>query len=819
MSIYRGTGSASTTTDQATIDEVTTQATNAASSATSAASSASSAASSASSASSSASTATTQASAASTSASSASSSASTATTKANEASSSATNAAASATTASSHATNASTAKDAAVVAQGLAEDAQLAAETAKGLAEGFKDLAATSASSASASASTATTKAGEALASANSASNAQTAAEAAQAAAEAAQAAIDGTYLGAQASNPTGDGNGNDVTVGDWYFNTTANQAYIYNGSTWDALAPDLIGDATPQLGGNLDLNSNDITGTGNINVTGTVTADGLTVDTDTLYVDATNNRVGIGTDNPSDLLELSGSTAQPAIRFTDEDVAGLYHRVFTPTNTGLTISADTGNVAADSFVRFDVDGTEVSRVTSTGIDVTGTITADGLTVDTDTLHVDATNNRVGIGTTSPAASLTVEAGGEPTIRLNKTALGVTADFKIESNKAILRTTTSDPLILKTNNIDRLRASANGDISFYEDTGTTAKFFWDASAESLGIGTSSPDAPLTVQGGSATAATIQLKGGALANDNASIHSLYNLYLKADSSESISGRNIVFQVGSTEGMRIDSSGNLLVGTTDGSGFTTSSTNSGVKISDGIIAVNGAGGSTAAGFFNVFDDGNILDLRKDGATVGSIGTKNSDLFIGTGDTGIRFADSVNSVYPHNTATNEALDATISLGAGGFRFKDLYLSGGVYLGGTGAANHLDDYEEGTWTPTVGVGTVSSGNCTYTKIGRIVHLTFDLQGFSDTSSSATVEISGLPFSSIPSNTYHVGGVYGERVDADFVSISPYIDGNEDNLRFVVGVGITGFGSSLRHQDINDGSDVELRGSITYVI
>jgi len=32
--------------------------------------------------------------------------------------------------------------------------------------------------------------------------------------------------------------------------------------------------------------------------------------------------------------------------------------------------------------------------------------------------------------------------------------------------------------------------SENGDISFYEDTGTTPKLFWDASAESLGIGTS-----------------------------------------------------------------------------------------------------------------------------------------------------------------------------------------------------------------------------------------------------------------------------------------------------------------------------------------
>jgi len=53
----------------------------------------------------------------------------------------------------------------------------------------------------------------------------------------------------------------------------------------------------------------------------------------------------------------------------------------------------------------------------------------------------------------------------------------------------------------------------NGDISFYEDTGTTAKFFWDASTERLGIGTSSPDRELTV--GNVANARI----GILSNDN------------------------------------------------------------------------------------------------------------------------------------------------------------------------------------------------------------------------------------------------------------------------------------------------------------
>ena len=69
---------------------------------------------------------------------------------------------------------------------------------------------------------------------------------------------------------------------GDLFFNTTDNAMKYYDGASWASITAgltDIVGDATPQLGGNLDLNSNDITGTGNINVTGTVTADGASID------------------------------------------------------------------------------------------------------------------------------------------------------------------------------------------------------------------------------------------------------------------------------------------------------------------------------------------------------------------------------------------------------------------------------------------------------------------------------------------------------------------------------------------------------------
>ena len=61
-------------------------------------------------------------------------------------------------------------------------------------------------------------------------------------------------------------------------------------------------------------------------------------------------------------------------------------------------------------------------------------------------------------------------------------------------------------------------------------------------------------------------------------------------------------------------------------------------------------------------------------------------------GTGYLGVNgaatYAWDATKVY-HNT------DATGDLGLSNRRFKDAYLSGGVYLGGTGAANKLDDYE----------------------------------------------------------------------------------------------------------------------------
>jgi hypothetical protein len=142
-----------------------------------------------------------------------------------------------------------------------------------------------------------------------------------------------------------------------------------------------------------------------------------------------------------------------------------------------------------------------------------------------------------------------------------------------------------------------------------------------------------------------------------------------------------------------------------------------------------------------------DGDIVQFRKDGTTVGSIGNVGTYLTIGSDDTGLAFAQNLNSIIPHNTSTNAYSDAAVDLGYSTVRFKDLYLSGGVYLGGTGSANHLDDYEEGTWTPSMSYGSVTADKATYVKIGRQVTVCARLTDITDNTSAQNVYVNGLPF------------------------------------------------------------------------
>lgn len=106
----------------------------------------------------------------------------------------------------------------------------------------------------------------------------------------------------------------------------------------------------------------------------------------------------------------------------------------------------------------------------------------------------------------------------------------------------------------------------------------------------------------------------------------------------------------------------------------------------------------------------------------------------------------------------------DNAYDLGAGGARWKDLYLSGGLFLGGTGSANEIEDYEEGTWTPDLGNFSALSFNSRsgrYTKIGRFVYAAAHFNIASRTGGGGHMTLTGLPFTSVAQNAGGGGYVF----------------------------------------------------------
>jgi hypothetical protein len=158
-----------------------------------------------------------------------------------------------------------------------------------------------------------------------------------------------------------------------------------------------------------------------------------------------------------------------------------------------------------------------------------------------------------------------------------------------------------------------------------------------------------------------------------------------------------------------------------------------------------------------------DGDIQVFQKDGTTVGSIGTRTGRIKIGDGDCGLFFDDTNNRINPEGPDNTSANDAAIDLGGSTQRFKDLYLSGGVYLGGTGAANKLDDYEEGTWTPGFSGATIVPDNTTgkYTKIGNLVYIVYYTNDAAISGASGPAKITNLPFAALHGGTESYGLVH----------------------------------------------------------
>jgi len=238
-----------------------------------------------------------------------------------------------------------------------------------------------------------------------------------------------------------------------------------------------------------------------------TVSDSGVDVDGDISLDD--NNKITLGTGDDLQIYHDGGNSF-----ITDEGTGSLYIRgssqvrVETPTGENMAIFNDNGGVS----LRYD--NSKKFETTSTGVDVTGTVTADGLTVDgLSNMTGDRSGGSVG-GTTLIKGRYTTGHHHFNLGSMYSTAENVLG-YGVESSKStpyeFISTLSnySAPRSALTSGEDinfftasaqntavgspvamskRLKIDNNGDVFLYEDTGTSAKFHWDASAESLNVG-------------------------------------------------------------------------------------------------------------------------------------------------------------------------------------------------------------------------------------------------------------------------------------------------------------------------------------------
>ena len=236
--------------------------------------------------------------------------------------------------------------------------------------------------------------------------------------------------------------------------------------------------------------------------------------------------------------------------------------------------------------------------------------------------------------------------------------------------------------------------------------------------------------------------------------------------------------LVFKTGASaaadQKMVLTSGGDLLVGMTSAS---TNNDGAGIR-ANGLIHAKRA--DVVALFNRKTSDGVTVQFAKDNTVFGTIGNAGVNLQIsGVGST-LNIGGSNSVVWPD-------LDNSKDLGVSNYRFKDLYLSGGVHLGGAGAANKLDDYEEGTWTATGNGITLASQVSLYVKVGNIVHIGSKIV-FPSTSNTNSAIIAGLPFASVNSEAARAGIVVSWHDEGSSNGLGFLISGNSAQGNFYLG-------------------------------
>jgi hypothetical protein len=518
---------------------------------------------------------------------------------------------------------------------------------------------------------------------------------------------------------------------------------------------------------------------------------------------------LALGASDATPAFDLTDATNYPTSSLTgtitNAQLAGSIEvsKTLLAAGTGLTLSTDTLSVDAAQ-----------TQITSVG--TLGSLTVSGdLTIDTSTLVVDSTNNRVGILDATPAVTLdigtatdaiyvpsgtTAQRPGTPSngyLRYNSddaqfegyadgawgAIAGSGSGSAIEpqifagDGSTVDFTLTSAPT--SENNLWVFIDGAFQAQNTYSVSGTTLTFS-TAPANTRVVtvyharsNVSGANMIVDTMTGDNSDTTLTLSVAPVSANNVQVY--FDGVYQNKANYSISGTTLTFSTAPATGVAVEAITHTQTTINEPANGTVTSAKLDTNIAiAGTLGVTGA--TTMTGLTVTAATPSIQMTDSD---------NNADAYIQATDGNIRFYADDN---------DEAANSIVTFNIDGAERMRILSSGGItFNGDTATANALDDYEEGTWTPVVqGLGgnnaTYSATASVYTKVGRLVNVSTLLTAMdlSTITSGNYIVLTGLPFTASAYGDFTIGYKSGGWTDSSTAIVGGYVQTGQSYIYFV---------------------------------
>jgi len=515
------------------------------------------------------------------------------------------------------------------------------------------------------------------------------------------------------------------------------------------------------------------------------------------------------------------GTNSAPSLFFDDD------------TNTGIYSSgADKFNVAAGGFNRMELGGTTIFN--EDGRDVDFRIEGDS---EANLFYVDAGNNHIGINDSTPSVTLDItgEGGGNGEVNVKRTS-GASCFIQAQSATAVFGSNSNHILQLKSNGTTALTIDTSQRLLIGHSSSLSI-----GSGDSLPLQVSSTNAPVfggvrfvNSNSGPFLSLAKSRAGSAGSNTIVQINDDLGTILFAgdDGTDLISkGASISAAVDGTPGsndmpgrlvfnttadgaaspserLRIDKNGHMGLGVTPDDGWPSNGDYRAFQLGTGACVFGrGSGDEDRGGLaVNYYATGSGNKFLANGhANLVYLNDGNIDFYTSAQNTSGADADlsliHVMAIKPDKDV--EIKDGNLVIGTSGHGIDFASNTENESGAGSSYGTVLDDYEEGSWTPTFDAPNQSSTTFGlnhqygyYTKIGNLVHVTCYLQGFADQNVSGGandgIVITGLPFTvaALPStsNVRHAASfALGSRYRLEVDDLLVHAFGNDNVAKLLV--------------------------------